>query len=94
MCRRVFSVGFGPGLDSMSPARSWRFASHDAGSHDWLPKKTEGGTPTTHRLYPFGAMVVLITLFITFQMLQNPEDFSVAVEALLNTQQQALDAGK
>ena len=24
VCKRVFSVGFGPGLDSMSPARSWR----------------------------------------------------------------------
>ena len=28
MCVRVFSVGFGPGLDSMSPARSRRSASH------------------------------------------------------------------
>ena len=27
-------------------------------------------------------------------MLQNPEDFSVAVQALLNAQQQALDAGE
>ena len=24
MCERVFSVGFGPGLDSISPARSSR----------------------------------------------------------------------
>ena len=40
MCKRVFSVGFGPGLDS--PAMSWRSASHAAGSHDWLPKKTGG----------------------------------------------------
>ena len=24
VCKRVFSVGFGPGLDSMLPARSWR----------------------------------------------------------------------
>ena len=39
VCKRVFSVGFGPGLDSMSPARSWRSAIHAAGSHDWLPKK-------------------------------------------------------
>ena len=37
---RVFSVGLGPGLDSMSPARSRRSASHDAGTHGWLPKKT------------------------------------------------------
>ena len=79
MCVRVFSVGFGPGLDSMSPARSRRSASHAAGTHGWLPKKTgrpglrrggvggynlhsvppnsppDCGTPTTSRLYPFGA---------------------------------------
>ena len=35
MCKSAFSVGFGPGLDSMSP-------SHAAGSHDWLPNKTGG----------------------------------------------------
>ena len=34
VCKRVFNVGFGPGFDSMSPARSWRSASHDAGLHD------------------------------------------------------------
>ena len=35
MCVEVFiRVGFGPGLDSMSPARSWHSASHAAGSHD------------------------------------------------------------
>ena len=75
MCKMVFSVGFGPGLDSMSPTRSWRSAGHDAGSHDWLHQKNWGpgpperqdkvdtictvpldcGTPTTRRLYPFGA---------------------------------------
>ena len=75
MCVRVFSVGFGPGLDSMSPARSRRSASHAAGTHGWLPQKTgrrggvggynlhsvppnsppDCGTPTTSRLYPFGA---------------------------------------
>ena len=38
-CKRVFGVGFGPGLDSMSPARSLRSTSHDAGLHDWLPPK-------------------------------------------------------
>ena len=41
VCVRVFSVGFGPGLDSMSPARSRRSASHVAGTHGWLPQKTE-----------------------------------------------------
>ena len=40
VCERVFSVGFGPELDSMSPARSRRSASHAAGTHGWLPKKT------------------------------------------------------
>ena len=40
VCERVFSVGFGPGLDSMSPAMSRCSASHAAGAHGWLPKKT------------------------------------------------------
>ena len=40
VCGRVFSVGFCPGLDSMSPARSRRSASHAAVTHGWLPKKT------------------------------------------------------
>ena len=40
MCERVFSVGFGPGLDSMSPVRSRRSASHAARTHGWLPQKT------------------------------------------------------
>ena len=39
VCVGVFSVGFGPGLDSMSPARSRRFASHAAGTHGRLPQK-------------------------------------------------------
>ena len=39
VCERVFSVGFGPGLDSMSPARSRRSASHAAGTQGWLPQK-------------------------------------------------------
>ena len=76
VCVRVFRVGFGPGLDSMSPARSRRSASHAAGTHGWLPKKTgwrgrwiqfaqcvppppDCGTPTTSRLYPFGACIYL-----------------------------------
>ena len=42
VCKRVFNVGFGPGFDSMSPARSWLSASHDAALHDWLPKQTGG----------------------------------------------------
>ena len=40
VCVRVFSAGFGPGLDSMSPARSRRSASHVAGTHGWLTQKT------------------------------------------------------
>ena len=85
MCVRVFSIGFGPGLDSMSPARSRRSASHAAGTHDGLPKKTgrpsprrggvggynlhsvtpDCGTPTTSRLYPFGAVTVLIIIIMS-----------------------------
>ena len=76
MCKRVFSVGFSPALDSISPARSRRSASHAGETHGWLPKKTgwpclwrhgvggynlnsrpDCGTPTTSRLYPFGAEV-------------------------------------
>ena len=40
VCERVFSVGFGPGLDSMSPARSRHAASHAAGTRGWLPQTT------------------------------------------------------
>ena len=42
MCKRVFSVGFGPGLDSMSPPQG-------AGDphHGWLPQKT--GCPGLRR---------------------------------------------
>ena len=40
VCVGVLSVGLGPGLDSMSPARSRRSASHAAGTHGWLPQKT------------------------------------------------------
>ena len=70
VCVGVLSVGLGPGLDSMSPARSRRSASHAAGTHGRLPQKTgrpglqrggynlqcspDCGTPTTSRLYPFG----------------------------------------
>ena len=43
----VLSVGLGPGLDSMSPARSRRSASHAAGTHGRLPQKT--GRPGLRR---------------------------------------------
>ena len=49
MCEKVFSVGFGPGLDSMSPARSRRFASHAAGTHGWLPPKNWVAGPPERR---------------------------------------------
>ena len=42
VCERVFSVGFSPGLDSMSPTKSRRSASHVAGTHGWLPKNLGG----------------------------------------------------
>ena len=41
VCEKVFSFSCGPGLDSMSPATSRRSASHVAGTHGWLPQKTE-----------------------------------------------------
>ena len=41
VCVGVLSVGLGPGLDSMSPARSRRSASHAAGTHGWLPQKVD-----------------------------------------------------
>ena len=47
VCVGVLSVGLGPGLDSMSPARSRRSASHAAGTHGRLPKKT--GRPGLRR---------------------------------------------
>ena len=66
-------VGLGPGLDSMSPARSRRSASPKnwaAGPPErrgrWIqfaqcspeqsPRLWHCGTPTTSRLYPFGAV--------------------------------------
>ena len=42
-------VGVGPGLDSMSPARSGRSASHAAGTHGWLPKKNWVAGPPEKR---------------------------------------------
>ena len=39
--KKGFSVGVGPGWDSMSPARSWLSASHAAMSHDWVPGPPE-----------------------------------------------------
>ena len=49
VCERVFSVGFGPGLDSMSSARSRSSASHAAGTHGWLPKKIWVAGPPERR---------------------------------------------
>ena len=49
VCVRVFSVGFGPGLDSMSPARSRRSASHVAGTHGCLPQKNWAAGPPERR---------------------------------------------
>ena len=61
MCERVFSVGFGPGLDSMSPARlaspkTWVAGLRRGGVGGYnLHSPPDCGTPTTSRLYPFGA---------------------------------------
>ena len=108
VCVRVFSVGFGPGLDSMSPARSRRSASHAAGTHGWLPQKTgrpglrrggvggynlhsvppNCGTPTTSRLYPFGAsflhhphypMVQTYVLLFSYFIVQTIYIYSIFV---------------
>ena len=49
VCEIVFSLGFGPGLDSMSPARSRRSASHAAGTHDWFPQKNWVAGPPERR---------------------------------------------
>ena len=46
VCERVFSVGFGPGLDSMSPAMSRCSASHAAGGTRLAsPKNWVAGPP-------------------------------------------------
>ena len=37
-CERVFSVGFGPGMDSMSPARSRHSASHALAWQRYFPR--------------------------------------------------------
>ena len=71
MCVRVFSVGFGPGLDSV-PQGLGAPPAMLRGRTAGFPKKLGGrrggvggynlhsvppdcGTPTTSRLYPFGA---------------------------------------
>ena len=69
-CKRVFSVGFGPGLDSMSPARSGALPAMLRGLMAGFPKKTgwpglpDCGAPTTCMLYPFGANCSLFIPFI------------------------------
>ena len=79
VCVRVFSVGFVPGLESMSPAGVGAPPAMLRGRTAGFPKKTgrpglrrggvggynlhsvppdsppDCGTPTTSRLYPFGA---------------------------------------
>ena len=65
VCERVFSVGFGPGLDSMSPARSGRGRTAGFPKKNGWPDLRSGGvggynlhsppdcgTPTTSMLYP------------------------------------------
>ena len=87
VCERVFSVGFGPGLDSMSPARSRLSASHAVGTHGWLPQKT--GWPGLRRWIQFAQSsptvahqpragcirLVLDFLFITFFFMSVNEDY-------------------
>ena len=49
MCERGFSVGVGPGFDSISPARGGRSGSHAAGTHGWLPPKNWVAGPPERR---------------------------------------------
>ena len=70
VCERVFSAGFGPGLDSMSPARSMMadFPKKLGGRRDGvggcnLHSPPDCGTPTTSRLYPFGASLSVMDIF-------------------------------
>ena len=49
VCVRVFSVCFGPGLDSMSPARSRRSASHAAGDARLASQKNWAAGPPERR---------------------------------------------
>ena len=64
VCNRVFSVGFGPGLDSMSPARSWRSASHAVGSHDWFPQKH---ISLQHIIFQFNILFFSSTYYLSLQ---------------------------
>ena len=61
VCVGVLSVGLGPGLDSMSPARSRRSASHAAGTHGRLPQKT--GRPGLPHLYRYVVLVFLLVFY-------------------------------
>ena len=93
-------VGFGPGLDSMSPASSRRSASHAAGTHGWLPQKNgrpglrrggvggynlhsvppdsppDCGTPTTSRLYPFGA-VECVHCWLQLMLIEGVDKYDI-----------------
>ena len=72
VCVRVFSVGLGPGLDSMSPASSRRLTGRPGlrrggvggyNLHSVPPDSPpDCGTPTTSMLYPFGAISSYLTL--------------------------------
>ena len=65
VCVRVF-IGFGPGLDSMSPTRSRCLLAMLRGRTAGFPKNwadticsfPDCGTPTTSRLYLFGALLL------------------------------------
>ena len=69
MCDRVFSVGFGHGLDSVPqgvgapsmaglPKKLGVRASGECGVGGYnLHSPPDCGTPTTSRMYPFGAWI-------------------------------------
>ena len=51
VCEMVFSVGFGPGLDSMAGVGGYN-----------LHSPPDCGTPTKSRLYPFGTCFIIIIM--------------------------------
>ena len=74
MCVRVFSVGFGPGLDSMSPARSRRSASHRGGVggynlHSVPPNSPPDCGTVAHQ--PRAGCICLVLMCEFFQCISN-----------------------
>ena len=97
VCERVFSAGLGPGLDSMSPARSRRSASYTARTHGWLPQKTgwpglrRGGvggcnlhSPPTVAHQPREGCIRLVHLFLSWTYSLSISNSSISASTLSN----------